>query len=183
PSAQWLTISRVPCSRAAWSISRGMRSSQSCIPPSIAGSPPSLFYGGDDIGAGNERKARRLGHGKSDRSDAGDAFEGGGGPGSRVGEHRSLELARAVGQSRHHVAAAPGGGAEARVLDEAGHGGGIAAAIRRRRDRRQLGKAAGAVRLGEVAVIVDRMGGEIEAEALLLRSHALGQGPALAGRH
>src|SRR4051812_21242557 len=78
PSAQWVTISRRPCSRAAWSISRGMRSSQSCIPPSMGGVLSASVYEADDIRSGNQRKAGRFGHGQADRSDAGDALEAGG---------------------------------------------------------------------------------------------------------
>src|SRR5438067_4931682 len=41
PSGRAATISRLPCSRSAWSISRMMRSGKSCIAPSapISGSP------------------------------------------------------------------------------------------------------------------------------------------------
>ena len=43
PSAQRVTISRPPCSRAAWSINVGSRNSQSCISPSIGLSPEPCY--------------------------------------------------------------------------------------------------------------------------------------------
>src|SRR5205085_682030 len=81
--------------------------------------------------------ARRLLAGAAVQLDAEQgALAGLGGIGDLLGdhivEHRRLELAGGVGEGRHHVAAALGGGPEARVLDQAGHGRRHAAAVRQR---------------------------------------------------
>src|SRR3954453_10815323 len=71
PSGQSETISRVPCSRSAWSRIRMTLSGQSCIPPSIT---PSAAARAQLIGSGDAGKPG-LTRMRDDReADGGDAF-------------------------------------------------------------------------------------------------------------
>ena len=86
------------------------------------------------------------------------------------------ELAGAVAQGRHHVAAAPRRSAPARVLDEPGHRRAEALALRNPH-LRDLGERPHFVRREQVLGSIDRVRREIEAERVTLCRHALRQGP------
>ncbi len=100
------------------------------------------------------------------------------------------ELARGVRTGRHHVAAAARRGAPARILDQRRHRhgrrrGATAALVWRllwrRGQRAPFGEAARTMRLGEMAITVGRMRGEIETECILLLRHLIGERPVLRG--
>src|SRR4051812_33003549 len=72
PFGQSETISRVPCSRLAWSWIRITLSGQSCIPPSINASPARRRQ---LIGSGDERKPGLAGVRDDREADGGDPFD------------------------------------------------------------------------------------------------------------